>query len=455
MDIIIHNNMKIVDNFYLGEFIIMNELVTIWNKVLEIIKPDIILVSYTTWIETIIPVDISVDTITLQVPYDYCQNMIETRYKELIQNALFFVTKKDYNINIIVASEIKEQKQDIGMHLNPAYTFDTFVTGKSNQLAHAIAKNIAQCVSEKKLSDYNPMFLHGGVGLGKTHLMHAICHEVLNKRPGAKILYTTSEQFTIDLVNAIKDNNNQEFRDKYRTVDILLIDDIQFIGGKDSTQEEFFHTFNELYQQGHHIVITSDRPPKELYTLEERLRTRFECSGIYDINPPDFDTRVAILKQKADKLNIEIDNDILRYIAEQITSNIRELEGAIKMIKSYHNLANRKINMDLAKEAIKEYETHSKKTVTPEYIISNVAKYCNVNENDLLSATRSHKIAYPRQIAMYIMKEITLYSLPQIGDFFGRDHSTIIHGINKIKKDIEEDPAKKNLVDNIINNIKN
>lgn len=444
----------------------MEDLVTTWQKVLDIIQTDIMPLSFKTWIETIIPVDMSVDKLILEVPYEYCKQMVESRYVPLIRNALLYLKMREYEIEIRVKSSlsddnndskplIKQKTTNIGMHLNPSYTFDTFVTGKSNQLAHAIAKNIAQCVIDDKLSDYNPMFLHGGVGLGKTHLMHAICHEILSNRPDSKILYTTSEQFTNDLVNAIKDDKNQEFRDKYRTVDILLIDDIQFIGGKENTQEEFFHTFNALYQENKHIVITSDRPPKELYTLEERLRTRFECSGIHDINPPDLETRTAILKKKADKIDIEVSDEILRYIAEQITSNIRELEGAIKMIKSYHNLMNREVTLDLAKEVIKDYETVTKKHITPEYVVSNVEKYCNLKENELLSATRSHKVSYPRQIAMYIMKEITNYSLIQIGDFFGRDHSTIIHGINKIKKDIEEDPSKKNLVDNIIKNIKN
>ncbi len=440
----------------------MNDLIQTWQKVLDIIKVDIMPVSYSTWIETIIPMEMSVDKLIIEVPFEYNAQMIDSKYTPLIKNALFYITKREYELEIRIKNSLHpspsvntEQNTNVGMHLNPSYTFETFVIGKSNQLAHAIAKNIAQCVTEGKLSDYNPMFLHGGVGLGKTHLMNAICHEILSHKPDAKILYTTSEQFTNDLVNAIKDDKNQEFRDKYRTVDILLIDDIQFIGGKENTQEEFFHTFNALYQQNKHIVITSDRPPKELYTLEERLRTRFECSGIHDINPPDFETRIAILKKKADKIGIVIDEEIYRYIAEQITSNIRELEGAIKMIKSYHNLMNREINLELAKEALKNYEIATKKTITLEYIASNVEKYCNLKENELLSSTRSQKVAYPRQIAMYIMKEITNFTVVQIGNFFGKDHSTITHGINKIQKDMDEDPSKKKLVDNIMKNIKN
>jgi len=446
-------------------YIYMNDLLEIWASVKDIIRPDIMPVSFTTWIESITPVDMSVDKLYLEVPHDHYRQMITSRYIPLMKSALLYLTHREYDIEINVKSTLNaeeagrtiiiKQKANIGMHLNPLYTFNTFVTGKSNQLAHAVAKNIAQCVIENKVSDYNPMFLHGGVGLGKTHLMNAICHEILQNRVDAKILYTTSEQFTIDLVNAIKDDKNQEFRDKYRTVDILLIDDIQFIGGKESIQEEFFHTFNALYGENKHIVITSDRPPKELYTLEERLRTRFECSGIYDINPPDFETRIAILKKKADNIGIEIDDAILRYIAEQITLNIRELEGAVKMMKSYHDLMNRKITLDLAKNVLKDYETETKKTITLDYIADNVEKYCNLNKNELLSTTRSKKVSYPRQIAMYIMKEVTNYSLVQIGEFFKKDHTTIMHGIKKIQEDMESDPAKKTLVDNIIKNIKN
>ena len=441
----------------------MNDLIQTWQKVLDIIKVDIMPVSFSTWIETIVPVEMTVDTLVLEVPYSYSKQMINTKYAPLIKNALIYLKQKDYELDIRVKNDlhtpeeekkiITKDKINIGMNLNPAYTFDSFVTGKSNQLPHAIVKNIAQCVIEHKLSDYNPLFLHGGVGLGKTHLMHAICHEILKARSDTKILYTTSEQFTIDLVNSIKDDKTQEFRDKYRTVDLLLIDDIQFIGGKENTQEEFFHTFNALYQENKHIVITSDRPPRELYTLTERLRTRFECSGIYEINSPDFETRIAILKKKADHIGVEISDEILTYLAEKITSNIRELEGSVKMIKSYHNLMNREITLPLAQEVLKDYKTASK-DITLEHIASQVEKYFNLSENELKSSTKSKNVSYPRQIAMYIMKELTGFSQVQIGQFFNKDHTTILHGIKKIKSDIEEDISKKTLVENIMKNIK-
>ena len=433
----------------------MHNLIETWQKLLEIIKPDILPFSFETWIETIIPVEMSGDKIVLEVVHEYSREMIKSRYIHLIKNALIYLTGKEYEIEIVLPHEKTKLNTKESFNLNSSYKFETFVIGKSNQIAHAASKNVAQSVIENKVSAYNPLFLHGGVGLGKTHLMHAICHEILKSKPDAKIMYTTSEQFTIDLVNAIKDDTNQDFRDKYRTVDILLIDDIQFIGGRESTQEEFFHTFNALYQNNKHIVITSDRPPKELYTLEERLRTRFECGGIYDINAPDFETRIAILKKKADQIGIEIPDEIYKYIAEKVTSNIRELEGAIKMLLSYHDLMNKEITIELAKEALKDYNTVNKNKITLDFIAQKVEKYCNLKDNELKSNDKSKRIAYPRQISMYIMKELTGATLVQIGEFFGgKDHSTIKHGINKIKEDMENNSATKSLVDNIIKDIK-
>ena len=433
----------------------MHNLIETWQKLLEIIKPDILPFSFETWIETIIPVEMSGDKIVLEVVHEYSREMIKSRYIHLIKNALIYLTGKEYEIEIVLPHEKTKLNTKESFNLNSSYKFETFVIGKSNQIAHAASKNVAQSVIENKVSAYNPLFLHGGVGLGKTHLMHAICHEILKSKPDAKIMYTTSEQFTIDLVNAIKDDTNQAFRDKYRTVDILLIDDIQFIGGRESTQEEFFHTFNALYQNNKHIVITSDRPPKELYTLEERLRTRFECGGIYDINAPDFETRIAILKKKADQIGIEIPDEIYKYIAEKVTSNIRELEGAIKMLLSYHDLMNKEITIDLAKEALKDYNIVNKNKITLDFIAQKVEKYCNLKDNELKSNDKSKRIAYPRQISMYIMKELTSATLVQIGEFFGgKDHSTIKHGINKIKEDMENNSATKSLVDNIIKDIK-
>lgn len=436
----------------------MEALSAIWQNTLDIIKPDIQPVSFSTWIDTIVPVSMDSRTITLEVPYDYNKVMIETRYAALIQNALLYLTGREYEVNIVIQGELSAQKKEAEMEkqqpenlLNPAYTFDTFVIGKSNQLAHAASLAVAEASG----SIYNPLFLYGGVGLGKTHLMHAVGNYVLKTSPNKKVVYVSSETFTNDLINAIKDDRTEQFRSKYRLIDILMVDDIQFIGGKEGTQEEFFHTFNTLYQAGKQIILSSDRPPKELYTLEDRLRTRFESGLIVDIKPPDFETRIAILKKKADQVQVEIDDEIYRYVANKITSNIRELEGAIKKIVSYHNLIREDITLSLAEKALKDFNTSNKKPVTPELIIETVEKQFGLKENDLKSTKKTRDIAYPRQMAMYIIKELTDFNLTKIGQVFGgKDHTTVIHAIRKIEQDIKNDPNTRAIIDDIIKNVK-
>lgn len=435
----------------------MEALSAIWQNTLDIIKPDIQPVSFSTWIDTIVPVSMDSRTITLEVPYDYNKVMIETRYAALIQNALLYLTGREYELHIVIQGELAAQKKELqdieqtSNMLNPAYTFDTFVIGKSNQLAHAASLAVAEAAG----SIYNPLFLYGGVGLGKTHLMHAVGNYVLKTSPNKKVVYVSSETFTNDLINAIKDDRTEQFRSKYRLIDILMVDDIQFIGGKEGTQEEFFHTFNTLYQAGKQIILSSDRPPKELYTLEDRLRTRFESGLIVDIKPPDFETRIAILKKKADQVQVEIDDEIYRYVANKITSNIRELEGAIKKIVSYHNLIREDITLSLAEKALKDFNTSNKKPVTPELIIETVEKQFGLKENDLKSTKKTRDIAYPRQMAMYVIKELTDFNLTKIGQVFGgKDHTTVIHAIRKIEQDIKNDPNTRAIIDDIIKNVK-
>ncbi len=432
----------------------MDSIIDIWKKVLEIIKPEFaqMMVSYDTWIETIIPTEIDDNKITLSVPYEYNRNIITLRYTALIKNALKFITGKDLDINIIIHGEASKKEISPSItNLNPSYVFENFVIGKSNQLAHATALAIAEGRGET----YNPFFMYGGVGLGKTHLMHAIGNYVLKNDPSKKIIYVSSEQFTNDYINAIRNDKNQEFRDKYRTVDYLLVDDIQFIWDKEATQEEFFHTFNELYQNNKHIIISSDRKPKELPTFMERLITRFEQGPVVDINPPDYETRVAILKKKAYQLNIEIPNEVYEFIASKIKSNIRELEGAVKKILLHHMLIKKEINIELAQEALKDIINEKKKKITPGFVSETIEKFFNLKENDLKSKSRSQNIAFPRQIAMYILKEYTDLSLKQIGSFFGNlDHTTVLHGINKIKNQKENDPTVENVINDILKDIK-
>jgi chromosomal replication initiator protein len=321
--------------------------------------------------------------------------------------------------------------------LNPKYTFETFVTGKSNQLAHAASLSVA----ENPGKGYNPLFLYGGVGLGKTHLMHAIGNRILQNHPEMRVLYVSSEKFTNELINSIRDGHPEKFRDKYRTIDVLMVDDIQFISGKTSTQEEFFHTFNALHDDNKQIILSSDRPPKEVEKLEERLRSRFEWGLITDIQPPDLETRIAILRKKALVDQLEVPNDVMFSIANRIDTNIRELEGALTRVVAYASLTKQPITTEVAMEALKDlFPAENGKEVTLDIIQQIVASYFQVKVEDLHAKKRSRNIAYPRQVAMYLCRELTDSSLPAIGQFFGgRDHTTVLHACDKIKKDQESD----------------
>ena len=337
--------------------------------------------------------------------------------------------------------------------LNPKYTFDTFVIGNNNKFAQAAA----YAVAEAPATAYNPLFIYGGVGLGKTHLMHAIGNQILKNNPNAKILYVTSEQFINELVNSIKDANfkNELFRNKYRNIDVLLIDDIQFIAGKKMGQEEFFHTFNTLHQSGKQIIISSDKPPRDIPLLEERLKSRFEWGILADISMPDYETRLAILRKKVQMDKIIIEDYILSVIATKIDTNIRELEGALNKIVAYASLTHSPITIEMAEKAINDIVLQKEKIISAEYIQEIVAKYFNINKNDLISTKKSNDIAYPRQIAMYLCRNTGQMSLPKIGAAFGnRDHTTVMHACTKIEKEIKENPNTKLIVDSVQNIIR-
>lgn len=434
----------------------MESIVSLWKNVLELIKPEFsnTMVSFTTWIETITPVGIKNNTFFIEVPYEYSLEIVNSRYRDLIKNSLKFLTGEDLELSVCLLgqSPIHIKETPAFPSLNKNYQFENFVIGKSNQFAHATAVAIA----EGKGSAYNPFFIYGGVGLGKTHLMHAMGNYILKKDPSKKILYVSSEQFTIDMINSIRNDKNQEFRDKYRTVDMLLIDDIQFICDKEATQEEFFHTFNELYQNDKHIIITSDRPPKDLPTFMERLKTRFQQGVVVDIIPPDYETRIAILRKKAYQLNVDIPNDVYEFVASKIKSNIRELEGAIKKIVLYHQLAKKDINVELAKKALEDIITEKKKKITPQLVIETVEKRFNLKEGDLRSKSKSKNIAFPRQIAMFVLNEYTDLTYKQIGEAFGGlDHTTVLYGCNKIKSGKDDDPSVNSAINDILKDIKN
>ncbi len=441
-----------------------NDLKSLWEKTLNIIKGEMSEVSFNTWIKSCEPLSISSNTIKISVPNSFTQDILEKRYKDLVVNSIEAACSKVYNVDFIVASDIqdieeKEEKNDdkssinvndeMSSTLNPKYTFDSFVIGNSNRFAHAASLAVAEAPAKA----YNPLFIYGGVGLGKTHLMHAIGHYVLQNNANAKVVYVSSEKFTNELINAIRDDRNEEFRNKYRNVDILLIDDVQFIAGKERTQEEFFHTFNELHDANKQIILSSDRPPKEIPTLEDRLRSRFEWGLIADIQPPDFETRMAILKKKADVEKLNVANEVMVYIATKIKSNIRELEGALIRIVAYSSLTNRPITVELASEALKDIISNKQnKNITIDVIQDVVAGYFNLRIEDLKSQRRTRNVAYPRQIAMYLSRKLTDMSLPKIGEEFGgRDHTTVMHACSKIEKEIKENSNTKLIVESVKN----
>ena len=377
---------------------------------------------------------------------------------------LNYLTNKECSVSIVSREELETASNNsdlsdatkieapinyVTTNLNPKYTFSTFVVGNNNRFAHAAALAVA----EAPASSYNPLFIYGGVGLGKTHLMHAIGNEILRNNKNSKILYVTSEAFTNELINAIKDNTNDQFRNKYRGIDILLIDDIQFIAGKERIQEEFFHTFNTLYESGKQVILSSDKPPKDIPLLEDRLKSRFEWGIIADISNPDYETRLAILRKKAQIDNIIIDDEILSAIATRIDSNIRELEGTLnKLIATASLTSNRQITMEMAEKAINDIVSQQEKVISATYIQETVGKYFNVNPKDLKGSKRSNDITFPRQIAMYLCRNVANMSLPQIGKDFGkRDHTTVMHACNKIEKEIKTNSNTKLIVESVKN----
>ena len=440
-----------------------NHISDLWVRALDLLKNELTEISYNTWIKTIDPISMTSTSITLSVPADFNKGILESRYSGLITNAIKQLTHKQYNITYIVPSQENSKRassstdtyntaEDVSFSiLNPKYTFDTFVIGNSNRLAHAASV----AVSEAPARAYNPLFIYGGVGLGKTHLMHAIGHYILSQNSSLKVLYVSSEKFTNELINAIKDDKNEEFRNKYRNIDILLIDDIQFIGGKERTQEEFFHTFNSLYEANKQIILTSDKPPKEITTLEERLRSRFEWGLIADIQPPDLETRIAILRKKAQLENLDVPNDVMVFIADKIASNIRELEGALNRVIAYSSLTENEITVSLAEESLKEILSASRMRIVNSIVIQEaVARYFDMKPEDFKSKKRNREISFPRQVAMYLCRDLTDMSLPKIGyEFGGRDHTTVIHACDKITQDINNNAEIRRSIEELRRNI--
>lgn len=482
-----------------------DHMAEIWEQVLKSLEKDVIKPIFDTWIKSTIPISLSDTTFEIGTPKQFIKDWLETRYAATIQNTVQYITQKPLEVRFInldmeksddaapvvslaaeqtaaavpvaaqtvaksmssstinestsVVKTNKEPSQtkqntileDSVNTLNPKYLFETFVIGNSNRFAHAASLAVAEAPAKV----YNPFFMYGGVGLGKTHLMHAIGHRIHQNFPEKKILYISSEKFTNDFINSIMDKNPESFRQKYRNIDVLLVDDIQFLAKKEQTQEEFFHTFNTLHEANKQIIISSDRPPREISTLEDRLRSRFEWGLITDIQAPDLETRIAILRKKAIAENLNIPNDVMVYIASRIDNNIRELEGALIRVIAYASLTKQEVDIDLATEALKDIFPNGRpKQITNELIQEVVAQHFKLKLDELSAKKRTRNVAFPRQIAMYLCRELTDTSLPKIGEIFGgRDHTTVIHAHDKISRERNEDAKLNNTIKELIKRI--
>lgn len=472
-----------------------------WEQILNNLELTLSQLTCDTWLKTVIPISLNDTTLELGTPKGFIKEWIESRYIPFIVDAGYEVTNSKLTIIITNLDTESEPSPEIpipqtveppqpkppsyaptamqtsfledtftdqapkppdnrqkfspileeSLSLNPKYVFETFVTGNSNRFAHAASLAVA----ESPAKVYNPFFMYGGVGLGKTHLMHAIGHRIMKNHPNLRVLYISSEKFTNELINSIRDGNPESFRQKYRNIDVLLVDDIQFLSKKEHTQEEFFHTFNTLHEANKQIIISSDRPPREIQTLEDRLRSRFEWGLITDIQAPDLETRIAILRKKALLEDLNVPNDVMVYIASRIDNNIRELEGALIRVMAYASLTNQAVTNELATEALKDvFPTGKTKQITLELIQEIVASFFKMKIDELLAKKRTRNLAFPRQIAMYLCRELTDASLPRIGEMFGgRDHTTVIHAHDKIARERNEDIKLNNTIKELIKRI--
>ena len=451
-----------------------NHIEDAWQQILSLLKLKVSKPSYDTWLKSTRAVQFDDRSLVISAPNHFSKDWLESKYHGLIQNAVMECFNRHVDIKFIVQNEEADfipsapsivgvkssrntsnealSRNQMTQMLKPKYTFDSFVIGQGNRFAHAASLAVAEAPSKS----YNPLFLYGGVGLGKTHLMHAIGHYILEHHPRLKVLYISSEKFTNEFINAIRDNRGEDFRNKYRNIDILLIDDIQFIAGKEQTQEEFFHTFNALHEESKQIIISSDRQPKEIPTLEERLRSRFEWGLITDIQPPDLETRIAILRKKAKAEQLDIPNEAMVYIASHIDTNIRELEGALIRVVAYSSLVNEDITVHLAAEALKDIiPSNRPKMITVDEIIKQVSEFYGIPAEELKARKRTKSVAYARQVAMYLSRVLTDLSLPKIGEAFGgRDHTTVIHAHDKIAAEMEQKPETLKIIQSLSEQIR-
>ena len=454
-----------------------NNFAQIWSQALEILKNEMSLVGYKTYVEVISPRVVDENTICFILPSSYHIDICKKRFLDLIENTLTMLTNKSYKIvfeskeiipdplnetlnandsNVSLTNSTTEEKNNDlenltkktndNAGLNEKYTFENFIIGSNNRFAHAAAV----AVSENPGKEYNPLFIYGGVGLGKTHLMQAIGNYMYKSNPNTRIIYCTGEVFANEVISAIMNSQNESFRKKFRNIDLLLIDDIQFLAGKDKCQEEFFHTFNTLFESGKQIVLTSEKPPKEIPLLEDRLKTRFEMGLSVDIQAPDYETRLAILRKKAEKERYVINDDILVKIATRVKSNIRELEGVFNKLVAYTSFTKSELTDAIVDNTIESIHVKNTKTVTSKLIMQVVCKFFNIKVQDIISTKRSNSVAFPRQIAMYLCREVANMSFPNIGrDFGGRDHSTVLHAYSKISSEYDTNPETRDLIEYI------
>ncbi|MCE5203967.1 MAG: chromosomal replication initiator protein DnaA [Actinomycetia bacterium] len=456
----------------------MQDIQQVWEQALDVIKSELNTPTFKTWFEHTRPLGVVDTTFFVSVQNEFARDWLESRYAGLLSSALTQVTGDTLGVSfqvsdtatvveplapvqppVVVDIEATEQRrvqEAVDGEFNPKYTFESFVMGSSNEFAY----HAALAVAETPGSAYNPLYIYGGVGLGKTHLLQAIGHYVRSSFPHMKVKYVSSEQFTNDFINSIGDKDKNRridgFRRMYRTIDVLLVDDIQFLAGKEGTQEEFFHTFNTLQQAGKQIVLSSDKPPKDIGSIEDRLRSRFEMGLITDIQPPELETRIAILRRKVESEGLVVPDEVLSYVAERISSNIRELEGALIRIVAFSSLTRHAIDLDLTRNVLKDiFPERSIRPISVTTIQQEVCRYYGITKNDLIGNKRSQQIVYPRQIAMYLARELTDMSLPRIGaEFGGRDHTTVMHATAKIQKLLTEQREVYNQVQTLTNMIK-
>ena len=435
----------------------MNSAADIWSRVLALMEADMTATTIHTWFDDTVAVSMEGDKFILHTPSDFKRDIIVSRYLPPIQKALHELFSADFQVEVLGDGDLERRqrsaspKDDSFLPGTEEYTFERFVVGSSNKFAHAAARAVA----DHPAMNYNPLFIYGESGLGKTHLLYAIAHKIHDDHPDYRIVYIKGDAFTNELIQAIREGRNQEFREKFRSADVFLMDDVQFIAGKDSTMEEMFHTFNTLYETRKQIVFTADRPPKEMLKLEDRLKTRFEWGLIADIQPPDYETRMAIIKNKAIRMGVELPEAVLQYVAENITANVRQIEGTVNKIMAYQQLMGDSVDKETVVRAVKDmFKEKSDIVPTADVIIDEVCKFYNIEPATLRGQGRAKDISLARQIAMYQIRRMTNLSLKEIGkEFDNRDHTTVLHSIERIEDLIKVDPEKAEIIKDITSNI--